>query len=58
MVEIDICYLTIAVAEKILNLCVVESATESKAKRREHYYSVLYNYEFIEDLSEEPEESG
>ena len=53
------CY-SLAVAEKILNLCVVESTTdlESKAKRREHYYSVLYNYEFIEDLNEDSEESG
>ncbi len=40
-----------AVAEQVLDHCIVES--DSFKVREDTYYSVVYNYEFLEDVHED-----
>ena len=45
-------YILTAVAEMVLDHCVVEK-DDPQLNRQDHEYSVLYNYEFLEDYHED-----
>ncbi len=50
-IHVPMFHISSAVAEQVLDHCIGES--DSFKVREDTYYSVVYNYEFLEDVHEE-----